>query len=141
MAASSKVALIMLLVRDVPRSQAFYTERLGFQVVSDFSSPAGDFIFLHSPAGGPNIALQDASKETYGVPIPAQRGGIILGLAVDDVDAFYRGWQEQGGQALSPVVDMGAGRMFSIQDPDGNYLQVYTLHPPVAQAQQQLGWT
>ncbi len=139
MAASSKVALIMLLVRDVPRSRAFYTERLGFEVVPEFSSPAGDFIFLHSPAGGPNLALQDASKETYGVPVPAQRGGIILGLAVDDVDAFHQAWQAKG-EASSPVVDMGAGRMFSVQDPDGNYLQVYSLHPPVAQRQQQLGW-
>ena len=94
-----------------------------------FSSPAGDFIFLHSKTGSTNIALQDANKETHGVPV--EHGGIILGFAVEDADAVYRDWQSKSVEILGEVGDMGAGRLFPAKDPDGNYIQVYHLYPQV----------
>ena len=124
---SSHLGLITLLVRDMPRTKAFYTELLGFEVVSAFSSPADDFVFLHSKNGNTNIALQDANKETYGVPL--ERGGIMLGFAVEDTDAVYRDWQSKSVEILGEIGDMGAGRMFAAKDPDGNYIQVYHLYP------------
>ena len=89
-------------------------------LVQAFSSPAGDFIFLHSKTGSTNIALQDANKETYGVPVA--HGGIILGFAVEDADAVYRDWQSKSVEILGEVGDMGAGRLFPAKDPDGNYI-------------------
>ena len=35
---SSHLGLLMLLVRDVPRAKAFYTEYLGLEAVPEFSS-------------------------------------------------------------------------------------------------------
>jgi catechol 2,3-dioxygenase-like lactoylglutathione lyase family enzyme len=64
---SSHLGLLMLLVRDVPRSKAFYTDYLGLEAVPEFSSD--EFVLLHSRSAGTNIALQDAAKETYGVPM------------------------------------------------------------------------
>ena len=66
---SSRLGLLMLLVRDVPRSKAFYTEYLGLEAVPEFSSD--EFVMLRSRNGGTLIALQDATKETYGVPMAA----------------------------------------------------------------------
>lgn len=134
---SSHLGLVMLLVRDMARTKAFYTDLLGFEVVQAFSSPDDDFIFLHSKNSSTNIALQDANKETYGVPV--EHGGIILGFAVEDADAVYRDWQSKSVEILGEVGDMGAGRMFSAKDPDGNYIQVYHLYPQVQDMQKQMG--
>ena len=134
---SSHLGLVMLLVRDMARTKAFYTELLGFEVVQAFSSPDDDFIFLHSKNSGTNIALQDANKETYGVPV--EHGGIILGFAVEDADAVYRDWQSKSVEILGEVGDMGAGRMFTAKDPAGNYIQVYHLYPQVQEMQKQMG--
>ena len=87
----SHVNLVMILTKDVSRSKEFYTELLGFKVIPEFSSPTGDFLFLHAKAGSPNIALQDATRQSYGVPL--EHGGIILGFAVQDADAVYQDWR------------------------------------------------
>lgn len=134
---ASRLNLAMLLVTDMPAAKSFYTEMLGFEVVPEFSSPDDDFIFLHSRLGGPNLALQDANKTTYGVPL--ERGGVILGFEVDDADAVYRDWQAKSVEILGEVGDMGAGRVFTAKDPAGNYIQVYHLYPPVREAQQKMG--
>ena len=134
---SAQLGLVMVLVPDMPRAKAFYTELLGYEVVQALSSPAEDFLFLHSKTGGPNLALQDANKETYGVPV--ERGGVILGFAVEDADAVYREWQSKSVEIQGDVFDMGAGRVFTAKDPAGNYIQVYHLYPQVQDMQKQMG--
>jgi predicted enzyme related to lactoylglutathione lyase len=128
---------ITLLVSDMQRSKAFYTELLGFEAVPAFSSPAGDFLFLRSKTSGPNIALQDANIQTFGVPLA--RGGLMIGFAVEDADAVYRDWQGRNVEILSEVGDIGAGRLFNAKDPDGNYIQVYHLYPHILEMQKQQG--
>ena len=113
----------------MPPAQEFYTDLLGYELIQDFSSPAGDFLLLHARVGDTDIALQDATNTPYGVP-PAH-GGILLGFAVEDADAVYREWRSKSVEMPGEVGDMGAGRMFLARDPDGNYIQVYHLHPQV----------
>ena len=132
---SAHLGLLMLLVSDVPRCKAFYTEYLGLEVVQQFSSD--EFVMLRSQTGGTSIALQDASKETYGVPLA--HGGIIPGFAVDDADAVYQQWKSRFVEILGEVIDIGAGRMFTAKDPEGHYIQVYHLYPQVREVQQQMG--
>lgn len=134
---TAQLGLLTLLVREVQRTKAFYTELLGFEVIKEFSSPDDSFVFLHSKTGGTNIALQDASQETYGVPV--ERGGIIPGFSVQDADAVYRDWQSKSVEILGEVMDMGAGRMFTAKDPSGNYIQVYHLYPQLEEARKQMG--
>jgi predicted enzyme related to lactoylglutathione lyase len=133
----SRLGLVTLLVQDMPRTKAFSTELLGFEIIPAFSSPAGDFIFLHSTTSSTDIALQDANKTTFGVPM--EHGGIILGFAVEDADAVYRDWQSKSVEILGEVGDMGAGRLFPAKDPAGNYIQVYHLYPQVQEMQKQEG--
>ena len=132
---SAHLGLLMLLVSDVPRCKAFYTEYLGLEVVTQFSSD--EFVMLRSQTGGTSIALQDASKETYGVPLA--HGGIIPGFAVDDADAVYQQWKSKSVEIVGEVIDMGAGRSFTAKDPEGHYIQVYHLYPQVREMQQQMG--
>ena len=132
---SSHLGLLMLLVSDVPRCKAFYTEYLGLEVVQQFSGD--EFVMLRSQTGSTSIALQDASKETYGVPLA--HGGIIPGFAVDDADAVYQQWKAKPVEIVGEVIDMGAGRMFTAKDPEGHYIQVYHLYPQVLEMQKQMG--
>ena len=134
---TTRLNVVTILVQDMSRAKAFYTDLLGFEVIPDFSSPAGDFLFLHTRGSETNLVLQDAASVTYGVPLV--HGGILLGFAVEDADAVYRQWQSKPVEVLGEVADMGAGRMFVARDPDGNYIQVYHLYPPVQEAQQHLG--
>jgi predicted enzyme related to lactoylglutathione lyase len=134
---SAQLGLVMVLVPDTSRAKEFYTELLGYKFIEGLSSPDGDFLFLHSETGGPNLALQDANKQNYGVP--AEHGGIILGYMVEDADAVYRDWQSKSVEILGEVFDMGAGRMFTAKDPAGNYIQVYHLYPQVLEMQKQMG--
>lgn len=145
----SHLGLVTLLVHDMndmPRTKAFYSELLGFEVVPEFSAPAGFFVFLHSKTGNANIALIDVTK-TAGKPaaaVPEESGGTLLGFLVEDADAVYRDWQSKGVEILSGMVDMslshlGKGRTFGAKDPAGNYIQIYHLDPQARALQEQLG--
>ena len=132
---SSRLGLLMLLVTDVPRAKAFYTDYLGLQTVQEFSGD--EFVLLRSASGGTSIALQDASKETYGVPLA--HGGIIVGFEVEDADAVYQEWKAKSVEIIGEVIDMGAGRTFTAKDPEGHYIQVFHLYPQVREMQKQMG--
>ena len=132
---SPRLGLLMLLVKDVPAAKAFYTGNLGLEAVQEFSGD--EFVLLRSRSGGTNIALQDATKETYGVPLA--HGGIIAGFEVDDADAIYQQWKAKSIEIIGEVFDMGAGRTFTAKDPEGHYIQVFHLYPQVREAQKQMG--
>jgi predicted enzyme related to lactoylglutathione lyase len=132
---SSRLGLLMLLVRDVPAAKAFYTDYLGLEVVPQFSSD--EFVMLRSPSGGTNIALQGATEEAYGVPLA--HGGIIPSFEVEDADAVYQQWKEKSIEIVGEVIDIGAGRSFTAKDPEGHYIQVYHLYPQVREMQKQMG--
>jgi predicted enzyme related to lactoylglutathione lyase len=132
---SSHLGLLMLLVKDVPRAKAFYTEYLGLEVVTQFSSD--EFVMLRSRNGGTLIALQDATKETYGVPLA--HGGIIPGFEVEDADAVYQQWKSKSVEIVGEIIDIGAGHSFTAKDPEGHYIQVFHLYPQVRDMQKQMG--
>lgn len=96
-----------------------------------------EFVMLRSPRGGTSPALQDATKETYGVLLA--HGGIIPGFEVEDADALYQEWKAKSVEVPGEVIDIGAGRMFTAQDPEGHYIQVFHLYPEVSKVQQQMG--
>ncbi|HEX8733660.1 MAG TPA: VOC family protein [Ktedonobacterales bacterium] len=135
---ASRIGLVMVLSSDTARARAFYSDLLGYEQVDQLSSPDGEFLFLHSSAGGPDIAIQDAAKQDYG--IPSARGGLSAAFIVDDADATYAAWQAKEVEFVSEVIDIGAGRMFTVKDPDGNYIEVYHLNPDLLAMRKQIGW-
>jgi catechol 2,3-dioxygenase-like lactoylglutathione lyase family enzyme len=121
-----KVGLIMLYVGDIARSRAFYVDTLGLTIVPRLSSD--EFVFLQL-AGGSPMALQPATAAPEGMR--TEPGGCELGFEVDDVDTVYNAWKAREIPLVSEIVDMGAGRMFRLRDPDGRIINVYTLYPQV----------
>ncbi len=87
-----------------------------------------EFIFLQ-PASGSPIALQTSAAAPEGLSL--QPGGCEIGFEVEDVDAVLNAWTELGVPGLSGIIDIGVGRMFRAQDPDGRIINVYSLYPQV----------
>ncbi len=112
---------ILLHVRDVTRSCAFYRDLLGITPIE--ASPT--FAMFVAP-GGFKIGLWDQ----HGVE-PATSGQtgaseIVFACNTDeDVDAQHDRWTGQSVTILQRPTTMDFGRTFTAADPDGHRLRVY----------------
>lgn len=115
----SKISNIILRVRDLERSLAFYRDQLGMTVLG--ASQA--FAFLDG--GGVTLALNAIGEE-----IEANPPGLVeVVFEVDDVDASHNALTGVGVQfRLAPRVVMSSeGRDLlaaDFRDPDGNVLSI-----------------
>jgi predicted enzyme related to lactoylglutathione lyase len=106
---------IILYVRDVARSAAFYATHFGYEAHRE----AGDRIIeLHGPAGAASIMLHPAAK--------SQKLGQVAVKLVFDVEdvAGFVALAKKTGLAFGPLLS-GDGYVFSnAKDPDGNAISV-----------------
>ncbi|MFF4214151.1 VOC family protein [Streptomyces sp. NPDC001796] len=134
--------VVTILVDDMERTKAFYTDLLGFTQVDQFTSPTGDFAWLRSHKRSSSIVLQDvagrADKPTQ-ADIPEASGGLMLGFVVEDAEESYKRAHDGGYEIRTPVVDMGKGRTFGVKDPAGTYVQLFDVYPKFQEIQRQLG--
>ncbi len=134
--------LVTLLVYDMERTKAFYTELLGFEEVPEFSR-GEHFSWLRSKKRMASIALFNATEKA-GRPtvahIPDESGGVMLGFEVEDAAAYYADWTARGDIPIrTEVFDMGKGFTFGSMDPSGNYIQVFDVHPHFREIQRRIG--
>lgn len=132
---ASTTTLISIYCDDLPAMRAFYTERVGLEVVP-FLSNESDFIFL-KPASGTPIALRAASGRPSGMPTTP--GCVEIGWDVPDIQAVYSDFKAAGVAVVTEVADMGAGLYFVAKDPAGNYLTITQLNKQVRAAREQMG--
>ncbi len=137
----SHLDLVTLLVHDMERTKAFYTELLGFEEVPEFSR-GEHFSWLRSKKRSASIALFNAAEKA-GRPtvahIPDESGGVMLGFEVDDVDPIYQDWKARGIPLRTDIFDMGKGRTFGSMDPSGNHIQVFDVYPQFREIQRRIG--
>ena len=101
-----------LLVTDIERAIAFYTEKLGFEISFRFEDfYAGivkDGCSVHLKMGE---SLRTKADED-----------LDLTFVIADVDGIYAALVERGVDIRQPPRDMPYGRELYIADPDGNML-------------------
>lgn len=103
-------------VRDQDRALSFYTERLGFRVVTD--QPMGE--------GQRWIELGISGAETRLVLFASDRDGDGTGsmsnvtFMADDVQQTYEELKSRGVAFTSPPQSMPWGTYTTFEDPDGN---------------------
>ena len=106
---------VILYVRDVEQSAAFYAAQFGYVPHRE----AGDRIVeLHGPAGAASIMLHPAAK--------SQKLGQVAVKLVFDVEdvAGFVALAKRSGLVFGPLLD-GDGYVFSnAKDPDGNAISV-----------------
>lgn len=120
----------VLATRDVAASRDFYTRHLGFEVTFE----ADWYVSLRRPdAPHYELALLDHAHPT--VPEghrAALRGGLLLNLEVDDVDAEHQRLVTEAGlsQVLPLRTEEFGQRHFIVAAPDGVLIDVITVVPP-----------
>ncbi len=101
-------------VTDMPGAQAFYRTAFGW----DFNSYGPEYAGIVGADGDEvgGLALVDH---------PAPRGGPLVLLYSDDLDASLESVRTAGGTLLQGPYEFPGGRRFHFSDPSGNELGVW----------------
>ena len=116
----NNLGVAMFTVSDVDAAIDFYTTKLGFEVRMDitFGEPdqGGRWVEVAPPGSTARLALNP--------PMNGQPGGGSIGVETPDPAAERERLVALGVEA-GDLMDMpGTPRMFSLSDPDGNYVWV-----------------
>jgi phosphoserine phosphatase RsbU/P len=112
---------IVVFVRDLERSQRFYVDQLGFELIADkrVTSDGVGWIEVAPPDGSANLAVvaPKPDRPEYNL-IGGDRRVLFM---TEDVHAIYKKWSERGVHFLSPPENAAWGGTFArFEDPDGN---------------------
>jgi lactoylglutathione lyase len=119
---------VILAVRDVAASVAFYRDAVGFEVEAEFDDPPYASLAL----AGMRLSLAEqghASEDRPGVEMtapadPSQAAAVVV-VEVDDARAEYTAMQAAGVRLLAEPYEppWGGCRFFAI-DPDGFLVEI-----------------
>ena len=118
------MATVRYLVPDVDAAVAFYSGRLGFELVQQFG-PAfalvrrGDLsLWLSGPASSAARPMPDGR-------LPEAGGWNRLVLEVDDLEATVAELRAAGAAFRNDIVDGPGGRQIVLDDPAGNPVELF----------------
>lgn len=123
---------VVLYVRDVQRSAAFYRDVLGWrQIAGDSSSPAAAF---SSGRTHHELLLIQVGSDAQPIPQGRRIGmyhfGLKIGDSDDDLRAMLSTLHEAGAEVVGSA-DHGFTHSLYVLDPDGNELELYIDVPGV----------
>jgi catechol 2,3-dioxygenase-like lactoylglutathione lyase family enzyme len=115
-------ASVRYLVDDVDAAVAFYTDVLGFSLLSRPAPPFADVVRgpLRLLLSGPQTSGARATPEELAGP-----GRNRIHLVVADLDAELARLRKAGVEPLGDVVAGPGGRQFLVADPAGNPVEVF----------------
>ena len=121
-----RIGHVVLNVRDLAASQAFYVDVVGMQVREAMAGAA----FLTCGEAHHDVALVQArsgqEQPPAGRPLHGRTGlnhVMLWTESVDDVRATYRRLKAAGDESARPI-DHGSVRSIYFLDPDGNTVEV-----------------
>jgi len=122
----SSIHHVAIICSDYPRSKAFYTEVLGFEIIEETYRTERDSYKLDLRVGSGQIELFSFPNAPARPSYPEAQGLRHLAFAVGDITAQIAKL-ESSGVATEPVrIDALTGKRFTFfQDPDGLPLELY----------------
>lgn len=120
----NQIGQVMLYVDDQDQARRFWTEKVGFVVVSEGDNGQGIRWVEIAPAPGAQTSFVLHNKQVIARMQPELNLGTpSIMLFTDDVDGLYHAFQEQG-ITVGQLVDIGLGRVFNFADDENNYFAV-----------------
>lgn len=127
---AERIGHVVLKVRDLERSRAFYTELLGMDVMMEI--PAIPAVFLaNNRRDHHEIALFQVGPEAEDLR-PNQIGLSHVAFRLRNEEELRAAYQEfkEKHVPISFTVDHGVTKSVYFRDPDGYELEVYCDNPP-----------
>lgn len=123
----SNLGVVMFSVADQDAALAFYTQKLGFEVRADMRFGENDemrWLEVAPPGSSARLSLNP--------PMSGQPGGGSIGVETPDVAGEHERLKAIGGVDVDEDLMRAPGvpLMFSLRDPDGNY--VWVVEAPAA---------
>ncbi|CAN5503857.1 VOC family protein [soil metagenome] len=118
-----RISLFTITIRDYDEAIAFYTRRLGFDVIEDSDLGEGKRWVRVRPRGstGTGILLARASSEEQLASVGKQTGGrVFVFLETDDFERDYQAYVARGVNFLRPPETLPYGRVAVFADLYGN---------------------
>ena len=113
---------VALVVREYDEAIAFYTEKLGFELIEDTDFGPKRWVLVAPRGGeGTQLLLARAATPEQAARIGEQTGGrVFLFLHTDDFWRDYRAYSERGVKSIRPPQDQPYGTVAVFEDLYGN---------------------
>ena len=115
---------VRYMVDDVDASVAFYTEHLGFEVLTSASPAFADVkrgnlrLLLAGPASSAGRPMPDGTR-------PGPGGWNRIHFIVDDIDAEVARLRAAGATFRNDIVEGPGGKQILLEDPSGNVVELF----------------
>jgi catechol 2,3-dioxygenase-like lactoylglutathione lyase family enzyme len=110
----------MLAVSDLPRTIAFYTQKLGFRLGDTFGTPP---VWCTLYRDGQEMMFNAPPRECVERDVPLKSKDYqIFYCNVDDVAALHEEFKSRGVNATDLRVTIYGMKEFEVRDPDGYWL-------------------
>jgi catechol 2,3-dioxygenase-like lactoylglutathione lyase family enzyme len=129
---TQRIGYVALVVRDYDEAIAFYTEKLGFELIEN--SPLGGekrWVLVRPPGGGgTDLLLARAATSEQAAAVGNQTGGrVFLFLHTDDFWRDYHALTARGVQFIRPPSVEAYGTVAVFVDLYGNKWDLLQLNP------------
>ena len=115
---------VRYMVDDVDEAIAFYTELLGFELLSSASPAFADVrrgnlrLLLAGPASSAGRPMPDGTK-------PGPGGWNRIHFIVDDIDTEVARLRDVGARFRNDVVEGPGGKQILLEDPSDNVVELF----------------
>ncbi|MEK4754104.1 VOC family protein [Priestia sp. FSL R5-0597] len=119
-----KIGQIMVYVNDQDQAVKFWTEKMGFQVMSEQNNEQGmKWIELALVAGAETTIILHNKQLIAKMQPELNVGTPSLLFFTENVDELYRDLTAKG-VTVGEIVSMPSGKVFNFSDSEGNYFAV-----------------
>jgi catechol 2,3-dioxygenase-like lactoylglutathione lyase family enzyme len=121
---NDEIVNVRYMVDDVDEAIAFYTELLGFEVLTSAVPAFADVkrgnlrLLLAGPTSSAGRPMPDGTK-------PRPGGWNRIHFVVDDLDAEVARLRDAGARFRNNIVEGPGGKQILLQDPSGNVVELF----------------
>jgi catechol 2,3-dioxygenase-like lactoylglutathione lyase family enzyme len=121
---NDEIVNVRYMVDDVDASVAFYTARLGFELLTSAAPAFADVkrgnlrLLLAGPQSSAGRPMPDGS-------VPGPGGWNRIHFLVDDIDAEVKRLRDSGATFRNDIVTGPGGKQILLEDPSGNIVELF----------------